>query len=135
MCCFKDLLIGVTSFFRDPEAFAALKEKYLPGLLSDKTEGTLVRIWVAGCSTGEEAYSMAILLQECMEKMNRHFSVQIFATDIDPDAINTARSGIYPLSISADLDPVRLNQFFTKEENHYRVKKRSGKWWCLHCRT
>jgi two-component system, chemotaxis family, CheB/CheR fusion protein len=120
---FKDLLIGVTSFFRDPEAFAALKEKYLPGLLSDKTEGTLVRIWVAGCSTGEEAYSMAILLQECMEKMNRHFSVQIFATDIDPDAINTARSGIYPLSISADLDPVRLNQFFTKEENHYRVKK------------
>ncbi len=120
---FKDLLIGVTSFFRDPEAFAALSEKYLPGLLADKPEGAIVRIWVAGCSTGEEAYSMAILLQECMEKMNRHFSVQIFATDIDPDAINIARSGLYPLSISADLDPARLKQFFTKEENHYKVKK------------
>jgi len=120
---FKDLLIGVTGFFRDPEAFAVLSEKCLPGLLADKPEGAMVRIWVAGCSTGEEAYSMAILLQECMEKMNRHFSVQIFATDIDPDAINIARSGLYPLSISADLDPIRLKQFFTKEENHYRVKK------------
>jgi len=120
---FKDLLIGVTSFFRDPEAFAVLSEKYLPGLLADKPEGAMVRIWVAGCSTGEEAYSMAILLQECMEKMNRHVSVQIFATDIDPDAINIARSGLYPLSVSADLDPARLKQFFTKEENHYKVKK------------
>jgi two-component system CheB/CheR fusion protein len=120
---FKDLLIGVTSFFRDPEAFAVLNEKFLPGLLADKPEGAMVRIWVAGCSTGEEAYSMAILLQECMEKMNRHFSVQIFATDIDPDAINIARSGLYPLSISADFNPARLKQFFTKEENHYKVKK------------
>ena len=120
---FKDLLIGVTSFFRDPEAFSALNEKFLPGLLADKPDGATVRIWSAGCSTGEEAYSMAILLQECMEKMNRHFSVQIFATDIDPDAISIARSGLYPLSISADLDPGRLKQFFTKEENHYKVKK------------
>lgn len=117
---FKDLLIGVTSFFRDPEAFAVLKEKYLPELLADKPEGAMIRIWVAGCSTGEEAYSMAILVQECMEKMKRHFNVQIFATDIDPDAINTARSGLYPLSISADLDTVRLKQFFTKEDNHYK---------------
>ncbi len=120
---FKDLLIGVTNFFRDPEAFAVLKEKYVPELLADKPEGAMVRIWVAGCSTGEEAYSMAILLQECMEKMNRHFNVQIFATDIDPDAINTARSGLYPLSISADLTLERLKQFFTKEENHYKIKK------------
>ena len=120
---FKDLLIGVTSFFRDSEAFAVLKEKYVPGLLADKPEGAMVRIWVAGCSSGEEAYSMAILLQECMENMNRHFSVQIFATDIDQDAINTARAGLYPLSISADLTPVRLKQFFTKEDNHYKVKK------------
>jgi two-component system, chemotaxis family, CheB/CheR fusion protein len=120
---FKDLLIGVTSFFRDSEAFAVLKEKYVPGLLADKPEGAMVRIWVTGCSTGEEAYSMAILLQECMENMNRHFSVQIFATDIDQDAINTARAGLYPLSISADLDPVRLKQFFTKEDNHFKIKK------------
>ncbi len=120
---FKDFLIGVTSFFRDPDAFAVLKEKYVPELLADKPEGAMVRIWVTGCSTGEEAYSMAILVQECMEKMNRHFNVQIFATDIDPDAINTARSGRYPLSISADLDTRRLKQFFTKQDNHYKVKK------------
>ena len=120
---FKDLLIGVTSFFRDPDAFAVLKEKYLPELLADKPEGAVIRIWVTGCSTGEEAYSMAILMHECMEKMNRHFNVQIFATDIDPDAINTARSGLYPLSISTDLTAERLKQFFTKEEIHYRVKK------------
>jgi len=120
---FKDLLIGVTSFFRDPEAFDLLNEKFIPGLLADKPEGGTVRIWVAGCSTGEEAYSMAILLQECMEKMNRQFSVQVFATDIDQDAINIARSGLYPFSISADVSPERLKRFFTKEENHYRVKK------------
>ncbi|MFA5904459.1 MAG: CheR family methyltransferase [Desulfobacula sp.] len=120
---FKDLLIGVTSFFRDPEAFDMLNEKFISGLLADKPEGAAVRIWVAGCSTGEEAYSMAILLQECMEKMNRHFSVQVFATDIDQDAINIARSGLYQFSISADVGPERLKRFFTKEENHYRVKK------------
>ncbi|MDZ7666476.1 MAG: chemotaxis protein CheB [Desulfotignum sp.] len=120
---FKDLLIGVTSFFRDPEAFDILKDKFLPDLLADKPDVTMVRVWVAGCSTGEEAYSMAILLQECMEKMHRHFSVQIFATDIDQDAINTARAGLYPFSISADVDPERLKRFFIKEENHYKIKK------------
>ncbi len=120
---FKDLLIGVTSFFRDPDAFSVLKDTYLPELLADKPEGAVIRIWVTGCSTGEEAYSMAILVQECMVKMNRHFNVQIFATDIDPDAINTARSGLYPLSISADFAAERLKQFFTREETHYRVKK------------
>ncbi len=108
---FKDLLIGVTSFFRDPDAFSVLKDTYLPELLADKPEGAVIRIWVTGCSTGEEAYSMAILVQECMVKMNRHFNVQIFATDIDPDAINTARSGLYPLSISADFAAERLKQF------------------------
>jgi len=120
---FKDLLIGVTSFFRDPEAFDILKDKFLPELLAGKPEGTMVRVWVAGCSTGEEAYSMAILLQECMEKMHRHFSVQIFATDIDQDAINIARTGLYPLIIAADVGPKRLKRFFTKEENHYKIKK------------
>lgn len=120
---FKDLLIGVTSFFRDPEAFDILKDKFLPELLADKPEGTMIRVWVPGCSTGEEAYSMAVLLQECMEKMHRHFSVQIFATDIDPDAIDTARAGLYPFSISADVSPERLKRFFTKEENHYKIKK------------
>ncbi|MFN2359222.1 MAG: chemotaxis protein CheB, partial [Desulfotignum sp.] len=120
---FKDLLIGVTSFFRDPEAFDILKDTFLPELLAAKPDGTMVRVWVAGCSTGEEAYSLAILLQECMEKIHRHFSVQIFATDIDQDAINTARAGLYPFSISADVDPKRLKRFFIKEENHYKIKK------------
>ncbi|MBU1344884.1 MAG: PAS domain-containing protein [Proteobacteria bacterium] len=120
---FKDLLIGVTSFFRDPAAFDSLKDKFLPGLLCDKPEESGVRIWVAGCSTGEEAYSIAIVLHECMEKLGRHFVVQIFATDLDEDAIAIARSGLYPVSISADVDPERLNRFFTREDNHFRVKK------------
>lgn len=120
---FKDLLIGVTNFFRDPEAFELLRDKFLSNPLSDKPENYMIRIWVAGCSTGEEAYSIAILLQECMEKLTRHFDVQIFATDIDEEAINLARSGLYPLSISADVSPERLKRFFTKEESHFRVKK------------
>ncbi len=120
---FKDLLIGVTSFFRDPEAFDSLKEKFLLNMLKDKSGDDNIRIWVTGCSSGEEAYSIAILLQECMEKFNRHFDVQIFGTDIDEDAINTARSGLYPLSISADVSSERLKRFFTKEESHFRVKK------------
>lgn len=120
---FKDLLIGVTSFFRDPEAFDTLKDQLLSNILKDKSEDYTVRIWIAGCSTGEEAYSIAILLQECIEKLNRHFDVQIFGTDIDEDAINTARSGLYPLSISADVSSERLKRFFTKEESHFRVKK------------
>ncbi|WP_300455892.1 CheR family methyltransferase [Desulfobacula sp.] len=120
---FKDLLIGVTSFFRDPEAFDILKNNFLFHLIADTSEDDMVRIWVAGCSTGEEAYSIAILLQECMEKQYRQVDVQIFATDIDEEAINIARSGLYPLSISADVNPERLKRFFTREENHFRVKK------------
>jgi len=120
---FKDLLIGVTSFFREPEAFDSLRDKFLFNLLKDKPENYIVRIWVAGCSSGEEAYSIAIILQECIEKLNRHFDIQIFGTDIDEDAINTSRSGLYPLSISADVSPERLKRFFTREDSYFRVKK------------
>ncbi|MBA3010913.1 MAG: PAS domain-containing protein [Proteobacteria bacterium] len=120
---FKDLLIGVTGFFRDPEAFDALKEMLLSGLLRGKPNDSAVRVWVAGCSTGEEAYSIAILLHECSETLNRHFDVQIFGTDIDKDAINTARTGLYPLSISGDVSPERLQRFFTSEESHFQIKK------------
>ncbi len=120
---FKDLLIGVTSFFRDPEAFENLKTLFLGPFLSDKPEAYTVRCWVAGCSTGEEAYSIAILLQESMEALNRHFDVQIFGTDIDGDAINTARTGLYPLSISGDVNPERLKRFFIREDGCFRVKK------------
>ena len=120
---FKDLLIGVTSFFRDPKAFDLLKDNFLQNILNDKPEDYTFRVWTAGCSTGEEAYSLAIILQECLEKLNRHIKIQIFATDIDEDAIITARAALYPLSTSTDVSPERLKRFFTKEENHFRVKK------------
>jgi len=116
-------LIGVTSFFRDSEAFENLKEKHLIKLLKGKPDDYRIRVWVAGCSSGEEAYSIAILIQECMEKIGRHFDVQIFGTDIDEDAINVSRSGIYPSSIAADISNERLKRYFSKEDNHYRVKK------------
>jgi two-component system CheB/CheR fusion protein len=120
---FKELLIGVTNFFRDPEGFESLKQKALPQLLKDKPNGYSVRAWVPGCSSGEEAYSVAILLRECMAELKRTFNVQIFGTDLDTDAINAARLGIYPNSISVDVSPDRLKRFFRKENNAYRIKK------------
>ncbi|MDX2440777.1 MAG: CheR family methyltransferase, partial [Desulfobacterales bacterium] len=120
---FKDLLIRVTSFFRDPEAFDNLKNNLLSCVLKGKPYGYRVRVWVAGCSSGEEAYSIAILIQECMEQLGQHFDVQIFGTDIDEDAVNLARSGFYPLSISADISTERLKKYFIKEDNHFKVKK------------
>ncbi|MBU4261692.1 MAG: PAS domain-containing protein [Proteobacteria bacterium] len=120
---FKELLIGVTNFFRDQQAFEALREKILPELLKDKSEGDTLRVWVAGCSSGEEAYSVAILLQEVLEDQGRRLNVQIFGTDIDEDAVAAARAGIYPASIIADVSPARLKRWFSKEDNHYRIKK------------
>jgi len=122
---FRDLLIGVTSFFRDPEAFKALEQQVLPKLFADKPPGSLVRVWSAGCSTGEEAYSVAILLQEFLETTQQRFVVQVFATDIDSQAIATARSGLYPASIAADVSPERLARFFTAEADGsaYRIHK------------
>ena len=93
---FRELLIGVTSFFRDPEAFAALQTKVDPRLFAGKPAGGLIRVWVSGCSTGEEAYSIAILIQEHLETLKQPFKVQIFATDIDDHAIDQARNGVYP---------------------------------------
>jgi two-component system CheB/CheR fusion protein len=122
---FRDLLIGVTNFFRDPEAFAVLEAKVIPSLFADKPAGTAVRIWICGCSTGEEAYSIAILLQEQMDRLKRHYILQIFATDIDNRAIYQARSGLYPASISADISPERLERFFTPEADGsvFRINK------------
>jgi len=120
---FKELLIGVTRFFRDPEAFEILKEKILPGYLADKPDSESLRVWVPGCSSGEEAYSVAMIMSECVETLDRHLSMQIFATDIDADAIATARVGIYPESITADVNADRLRRFFSKEDSTYRVKK------------
>ncbi|MEW6110656.1 MAG: chemotaxis protein CheB [Thermodesulfobacteriota bacterium] len=121
---FKELLIGVTNFFRDAEAFEALKRKVIPLLFENKRdEQSTLRVWVPGCSTGEEAYSLAMLLQEHMEQIKRDVKVQIFATDIDNGAIEAARSGIYPHGIAVDVAPDRLRRFFTKHDNAYHVKK------------
>ena len=122
---FRDLLIGVTSFFRDPDAFQALEERAIPRLLADKANGDTIRIWVPGCSSGEEAYSIAILLQEQMALLQRVVAVQIFATDIDPRAIQQVRAGVYPAAIAADLSPERLNRFFVRSQDgaSYRIQK------------
>lgn len=122
---FKELLIGVTSFFRDAEAFELLRNQYLPELLREKsTQDAQVRVWVPGCSTGEESYSIAIILSECLEQLGRHLDVQIFASDLDERAIGAARAGIYPAAIAADVGPVRLEKFFTKKGDYYQVKKK-----------
>ncbi len=120
---FKELLINVTSFFRDPEAFATLKNEILPKLFDHKPENYVFRVWVAGCATGEEAYSIAMTFREYMDETKQEFKVQIYSTDIDDDAIAVARSGSYPPNISIDVTPERLRRFFIKEEAGYRVKK------------
>jgi len=122
---FRDLLIGVTNFFRDAQAFAALEEQAIPKLFAGKPADAVIRVWVPGCSTGEEAYAIAILLAERQEVIKQSFKVQIFATDIDRQAIATARGGRYPASIAADLTPVRLARFFTAEMQGgaYRIHK------------
>ncbi|NDG42253.1 MAG: PAS domain S-box protein, partial [Betaproteobacteria bacterium] len=122
---FRDLLIGVTSFFRDPEAFQALKDQGLPKLLVGKPPGSVIRVWSAGCSTGEEAYSIAILFQELVEALGQNCTAQIFATDIDSLAVASARAGLFPLSIAADITPERLARFFAPEADNkgYRIHK------------
>ncbi len=120
---FKELLINVTNFFRDPEAFAALKQDILPQLFADKPEDYIFRVWVAGCATGEEAYSIAILLREFMDEAHLEFKILLYATDLDDDAITVARAGIYPPNIAQDVHPERLRRFFIKDDTGYRVKK------------
>ncbi len=120
---FKELLINVTSFFRDKEAFDAIYAEVLPRLFESKPEHYIFRIWVPGCASGEEAYSLAMLFREYMDKIRLDYKLQIYATDIDDDAIATARAGVYPSNISIDVSPERLRRFFVKEEAGYRIKK------------
>lgn len=121
---FRELLIGVTSYFRDPLAFEALGARGFPTLIGDRPSDHVVRVWVPGCSTGEEAYSMAILLQESMEATGRPLGVQIFATDLDEDSVRSARSGRFPDAISFDVGLERLGRFFIPEEaGGYLVRK------------
>ncbi len=120
---FKELLIGVTSFFRDAAMWELLKDKVLPALMDELPTGHVLRTWVTGCSTGEEAYSLAIVFKEALEKSKKpkHLTLQIFATDLDNDAVELARKGVFPLNITADVSPERLSRFFTAEADGYRV--------------
>ncbi|WP_442756563.1 CheR family methyltransferase [Methylocystis sp. JAN1] len=120
---FSDLLISVTSFFRDPDAFAALVEKVIKPMFDRLDDETPVRVWVIGCATGEEAYSIGILLLEEAARRGVHPLMQIFASDIDELALATAREGRYPRSIEADVSEERLRRFFVQDETFYRVKK------------
>jgi two-component system CheB/CheR fusion protein len=121
---FKEILIGVTSFFRDPDVWEQLKEKVFPDLFQQLTGGSVLRAWITGGSTGEEAYSLAITFREAIEKLNskKNITLQIFATDIDKDAIEKARKGFFNTNIAANVSPERISRFFTKEENGFRIK-------------
>lgn len=122
---FRDLLINVTRFFRDPEAFDVVEKQVMARLFEDRPAGSPLRVWVVGCSTGEEAFSLAILLTERMETLKRSHPIQFFATDIDSRGIAAARAGIYPASISVDVSPERLARFFTLDPDGsvYRLNK------------
>ncbi|MGB8490197.1 MAG: chemotaxis protein CheB, partial [Bacteroidales bacterium] len=120
---FKELIIGVTNFFRDPAVWEKLKVAVIPGFITKLPEGSVLRAWVPGCSTGEEAYSLAIVFKEVIEKINPQgrYSLQIFATDLDNEAIEIARKGIFSSNIVADVSPGRLNRFFSVTDDSYHV--------------
>jgi two-component system, chemotaxis family, CheB/CheR fusion protein len=118
----KDFLIHVTSFFRDPAAFEALAQAVIPGLVQ-RSEDAPIRVWVAGCSTGEEAYSLAMLFSEAFAAAEHAVKLQIFASDISADALDFARDGLYPEAIGADVSAERLQRFFTREEHAYRISR------------
>lgn len=117
----KDLLINVTSFFRDPKVYQFLAEKIIPDLVRSHALERPLRVWTAGCSTGEETYSLAMLFIEEIEAAGRNVKLQIFASDVEPDVVASAREGLYPQTIEADVSPARLERFFSAEEGHYRV--------------
>jgi len=118
-----DMLIGVTNFFRDREAFEALERDIIAELFKDKDASSEVRVWVAACSSGEEAYSLAMLLADHAAELAAPPPFQVFASDIDEDAIDQARGGVYPASIITDVNPVRLRQHFIKDGDRYRIRK------------
>jgi two-component system, chemotaxis family, CheB/CheR fusion protein len=117
----KDLLINVTSFFRDPEVFDLLATNIVPQMVHSHPQDQPLRIWITGCSTGEETYSLAMLFREAITAAKRNIKLQVFASDVDPDVIARAREGLYPETIEADVQPARLALFFAKEEHNYRV--------------
>jgi two-component system CheB/CheR fusion protein len=116
-----DLLINVTSFFRDPRVFEVLRTKIVPDIVRTHAVDLPLRIWIAGCSSGEETYSLAMLFREEITAAKREIKLQIFASDIDADAVATAREGLYPNAIAADVSPARLSRFFSKDDHGYRI--------------
>jgi two-component system CheB/CheR fusion protein len=120
---YKDLLIGVTKFYRDRDDFDYLREKVIPVLFENNRMDKRIRVWVAGCSTGEEAYTIAILLQDYMDVIGEQYEIKVFATDIDQDAIEKASLGHYSAGIATDLSPRLLDRFFNKTEDGYAVKR------------
>jgi len=121
---FKDLLISVTSFFREPQVWEYLEQNVLPGLMEKRAPEGMLRLWVPGCATGEEAYSLAMLLLEAAQAGDQSPGMQVFASDLDSSALDFARAGLYPESIAADVSRERLRRFFVREEQGYRVHKR-----------
>ncbi|QHL85963.1 PAS domain S-box protein [Nibribacter ruber] len=119
----QEFLIGVTRFFRDQEAFDLLEQEVIPEIVANTPEEELVKVWVTACSTGEEVYSLAILFQECLERLGRPVNVKLFATDIDQRAIKQASKASYPASISKDVSPERLQKYFHLKGNRYTVKE------------
>ena len=121
---YQDILINVTSFFREPQTFEVLKESVFPEILKTKSQDTPIRVWVPGCSTGQEAYSLAIALVEFLEQQPVRPPIQIFATDLSETvSLVKAREGVYPENIEAEVSPERLRRFFTKEQETYRISK------------
>jgi two-component system CheB/CheR fusion protein len=119
---FKELLIGVTRFFRDPGAFEAFEKEVIPRLF-DRSAARPIRVWVPGCSTGEEAYSIAILLAEEVDRRERRVEIQVFATDIDDEAVRLARIGRFPTNIAQDISPERLERFFNRNGDEYQIRQ------------
>jgi two-component system CheB/CheR fusion protein len=120
---YQDVLINVTSFFRNPEAFETLAQNIFPKLLADRSRQEPVRIWTLGCSTGEEAYSLAIIFAECAEAVKSTVQLQMLASDLNALSVEKARAGRYPRSIAQDVSPDRLRRFFVEEDGHYRISK------------
>ncbi|WP_327373348.1 CheR family methyltransferase, partial [Caballeronia arationis] len=114
---------GMANLFRDRDAFEALEREIVPRICEDKSDDDSIRVWAAGCSTGEEAYSVAMLLNECVAEANKGCAIQVFATDIDESAIETARTGNYPSPIVTDVPPARLRKFFTLTHGRYLINK------------
>lgn len=123
MLMFNDILIGVTNFFRDRASWDALEQTIIPLLFKDKKPGETIRVWTVGCATGEEAYSISMLLIEHAVTLDEHYQIQVFASDLDDGSLQRAREGVYPAAIEADVSRERLERFFFQQGDHYQVKR------------